>query len=140
MIFSLTAEYALRAVVHLATADGVTQITPRIAESTKIPSNYLSKVLQALRKKGVVNGSRGSGGGFTLNRPPEEITVLEVINAVDPIKRICSCPLGIPSHGSNLCALHKKLDDAIAHLEQTFGDSTIADILANPTQSIPLQD
>ena len=140
MIFSRTSEYALRAVVHLATANGATQITPVIAEATQIPPNYLSKVLQELRRKGIVNGSRGSGGGFTLARPAEAITVLEVINAVDPIERICSCPLGIPSHGTKLCALHKKLDDAIAHLQQTFGDSTIADILANPTESIPLKN
>ena len=81
-----------------------------------IPPDYLSKVLQALRRGGIIKATRGAGGGIVLTRAPAAITVLEVINAVDPITRICKCPLGIPSHGTSLCALHKKLDDAIADL------------------------
>jgi Rrf2 family protein len=91
--------------------------------------------MHALVKAGLVKSRRGMGGGFTLARPAEQITILEVINAVDPIERIETCPLGLTSHGTRLCALHRKLDDAIAHLQTTFAGSTIEDILAEPSES-----
>ncbi len=81
---------------------------------------------------------RGLGGGFVLTNKPEKINILEVLDAVDPIQRIRTCPLGLKAHGTNLCALHKKLDDATAIIEKTFADTTIAEILARPTASIPL--
>jgi hypothetical protein len=60
-----------------------------------------------------------------------------VINAVDPIKRIRTCPLGIPSHGTNLCSMHRRLDDAYALIEKSFAESTIAEIVNEETNSQP---
>jgi hypothetical protein len=51
------------------------------------------------------------------------------VNAVDPVKRILTCPLGIAAHGTRLCKLHRKLDNAIAQAEATLGDSMIGDML-----------
>ena len=73
-----------------------------------------------------------------MSRSPDSIALLEVLDAVDPIPRIRSCPLGLESHGINLCALHKKLDDATATIETVFRETTIGDLLMRPTQSIPL--
>ena len=106
-MISPTAEYALRAMVAIAQHSGDAVVTPTIAEITQVPPGYLPKVLQTLRKAGLVDSKRGLGGGFTLARPAEEVTVLEVVNAVDPIKRIHRCPLEIDSHGTELCPLHK---------------------------------
>jgi Rrf2 family nitric oxide-sensitive transcriptional repressor len=139
-MFSQTAEYALRAVVWLAAHHGEPQTTLQIAATTKVPPGYLSKVLQALGRANLVNSRRGLYGGFTLTRPPEKISVLEVLNAVDPIRRIESCPLELKSHSKDLCALHRRLDDAIAHIEKAFSESTIADLLAHPSGSHPLCD
>src|SRR5690242_1540240 len=101
-MFSSTAEYALRAVVFLATSrDGLCG-SQAIAEGTKVPSKYISKILSDLVEAGVVTSRRGPNGGFALARTPESISVLEVVNAVDPIRRIESCPLGIPAHGTSL--------------------------------------
>jgi hypothetical protein len=61
-----------------------------------------------------------------------------VIQAVDPIKRIEGCPLGLLSHGINLCPLHRRLDDVIALVEQAFQKSTLADLLAEQTATKPL--
>jgi Rrf2 family protein len=138
-MFSQTVEYALRAVAHLAYEAPRPRTTEQIAESTRIDSaTYLSKVLQALVRKGIVKSRRGVGGGITLAKPAEELTILEVVNAVEPIQRIRTCPLGLKSHGLRLCPLHRRIDDALAHVEAAFGATTLAEVLAEPTRSPPL--
>jgi Rrf2 family nitric oxide-sensitive transcriptional repressor len=137
-MFSQTTEYALRAVVWLAAHHNKPQTTLEIAARTRVPAGYLSKVLQALGRAKLVSSQRGLYGGFTLARPPHRISVLEVMNAVDPIERIEACPLGLKSHGRELCALHKRLDAAIAHIEKAFSESTIAELLEEPAASQPL--
>jgi len=128
-MFSSTAEYALRAVVYLAThRDGLIG-SEEIAARTKVPAAYLSKVLKDLVVGGIILSQRGPRGGFQLAREPSALTVLEVLNAADPIQRIRTCPLGIPTHGTNLCRLHRKLDNAIAEVEKTLAASTIADMI-----------
>ncbi len=131
-MLSQTAEYALRAAVCLAASPDERLTTPRIAAITRVPAGYLSKVLQALARAGLVESYRGLGGGFVLARPAAELTVLEVINAVDPIRRITTCPLHIAAHGTSLCPLHRRLDGAIAAVEVAFAATTIAEILAEP--------
>lgn len=128
-MISSTAEYALRAVVHLAMHPDAPCTSKEIAETTKAPPGYVSKVLQDLARAGLVVAQRGPNGGFSLALPPERISVLDAINAVDPIRRITTCPLGIPSHGTRLCRLHDKLDHAIAEFERVFRESTIADMI-----------
>jgi len=137
-MISQTAEYALRAMVYLAMNDSEPQTTEQIAETTKVPAGYLSKVLQSLRRAGLVVSQRGLGGGFVLAKPPDKTSILEVVNAVDPIQRIRSCPLDLETHGTVLCALHKRLDDAMSEVERAFARSTLEEILERPTKSIPL--
>src|SRR5690242_19101215 len=137
-MLSQTVEYALRAAVYLAGQRGSPQTNEQIAVATKVPAAYLSKVLQSLNRAGLVQAQRGVRGGFLLARATEELTVLEVVNAVDPIQRIKVCPLGLKSHGVRLCPLHKRLDDAMAEVERAFAKSTLVEILAEPTQSVPL--
>jgi Rrf2 family transcriptional regulator, nitric oxide-sensitive transcriptional repressor len=137
-MFSQTAEYALRAVVFLASRPDVPRITPQIAEATHVPAGYLSKVLQTLGKEGIVRSRRGLHGGFTLAVPPEALTVLQVIAAVDPLKRIETCPLGLEIHGSRLCPLHRRLDEAIGRVESALAGFTIRDLLVDPAESVVL--
>jgi DNA-binding IscR family transcriptional regulator len=75
---------------------------------------------------------------MTLTKSPSEMTILEVVNAVEPIRRIRSCPLGLVTHGVRLCPLHRRLDDALAMMEEAFSASTLAEILAEPSRSTPL--
>ena len=140
MLFSQTAEYALRAVVLLADRAGQPQTNQQIAGATRVPAGYLSKVLQALSRAELVTGQRGVGGGFQLARPSKQITVLDVVNAVDPIQRIHTCPLGLDSHGTHLCPLHRKLDDTLASIESAFSSTTIQALLDTPSKSRPLCD
>lgn len=137
-MISQTVEYALRAVVFLADRAPRAQTTAAIARATRVPRAYLSKVLQALRKAGVVESQRGSGGGMSLVKGPQQLTMLEVVQAVEPIQRIRGCPLGLVAHGVRLCPLHRRLDNALAAMEDAFRQTTLAEVLAEPSQSVPL--
>ena len=127
-MLSQTVEYALRAMMHLATLAGSPVNCQSIAAQTCVPPGYLSKVMRDLVVAELVTSFRGPNGGFVLARPPEQITILDVVNAVDPIVRIHKCPVANPLH-SSLCALHQRLDDALAAIERTFRQSTLAEML-----------
>lgn len=130
MMFSQTSEYALRVVVYLGSLGGRSATIAQIAAATLIPTSYLAKVLLALSKAGVTRTQRGLYGGSVLARPAETLTVYDVVQAVDPIERITTCPLGLKNHGVNLCPLHRRLDQAIESVEQAFRASTIAEMVA----------
>ena len=139
-MFSQTVEYALRAVVHLAYEAPDARTTAQIAEATQVPKDYLAKILQHLSKQGIVATQRGVGGGVSLAKDPVDLTILDVVLAVEPesVKRTLTCPLGLKTHGARLCPLHKRLDDAVALVEQAFGKTTLAEILSEPSDSVPL--
>lgn len=122
----------------MGTSPGQPLTTQAIAEKTHVPAGYLSKVLQALCKAGIVDSYRGLRGGYGLARAFDELTVLDVINAVDPLKRIESCPLGLAAHRAQMCSLHKRLDQGIALVESLFGRTTIAELLSDGNPSQPL--
>ena len=133
-----TVEYALRAATYLATVPGESRTVEQIAEVTLVPVAYLSKVLQQLVRGKIVASRRGAGGGFTLAHPPHKLKILQIVQAVDPIQRITTCPLGLAAHGKRLCPLHRRLDNALAEMEKAFAASTLAEVLAEPTKSVPL--
>ena len=116
------------------------QKTAEIAATTQVPPAYLSKVLQGLRAKDIVKLQRGVGGGVTLAAAPADLTILDVVNAVDPIKRITTCPLDLKSHGVRLCTLHRRMDNAIMEMERAFRSTTLEELLKDPDQSVPLCD
>jgi Rrf2 family protein len=137
-VISRTAEYALRVTAWLATRAPSPQRTKEIAEGTRVPAAYLSKVIQGLARGGLIDSRRGRNGGVALAHTPDEITILEVVRAVDPPRRIETCPLGSGYHGKALCPLHRRLDQAMASVERALAGSTLAEILAEPTSSKPL--
>lgn len=137
-MFSQTAEYTLRVVVFLAGRLGQPVTTRQIALATRVPEGYLAKVLQNLSRAGMITSQRGLHGGSVLAKDPATLSVHDVLQSVEPIRRITSCPLGIKSHGVNLCPLHKRLDQAMELVEDAFKQSTIADMLADANPSKPL--
>jgi Rrf2 family transcriptional regulator, nitric oxide-sensitive transcriptional repressor len=137
-MFSQTVEYALRAAVYLADQAPEPRTTEQIAAATRVPRAYLSKVLQSLSRASIVHSQRGLHGGMTLAKPARELSILEVVNAVEPLRRIRSCPLGLAAHGVHLCPLHRRLDDALAQVEEAFANTTLEEILQEPARSVPL--
>ena len=84
MRISAKADYAVRAVIELATApEGASLSAREIATAQDIPQNFLENILAELRRAGVVHTHRGPGGGSSLARPAATITVGEILLAVD---------------------------------------------------------
>lgn len=124
-----TAEYAIRAVVCLATNNGGPMTSADIASRVDVPSNYMGKVLGMLTKAGITEAQRGVGGGAKLAKPLEQITLLHILDAVDARpRRVIECPLRIPCHGE-LCPVHKLIDETAAEVERRLGSRTIAELL-----------
>ena len=139
-IFSDACEYGLRASVWLAQRPGQTHKVREIAEGTQAAPGYLVKVLQRLAKTGILSAQRGSQGGFKFERSPDEVTVLDIIDAVDPIERIYSCPLDFGPDGAPACPLGRRIDEAITLIEDGFGAITIATLVIESARSRPLCD
>lgn len=134
-LVSIAAEYALRAVVLLSREPGRPWTTQRVAEATGVPASYLSKVLQALVRAEIIQSVRGMYGGYKVSVSVTELTALDIINAVDPIRRFRCCPLGLSEHGVRLCPLHRRVDEAIALTEKAFAETTVGELLAEPGDS-----
>jgi Rrf2 family protein len=96
------ADYALRAMLYLAQLEpNQRAATSQIAEAQRIPPSFLAKIISQLSIAGLIHTSRGARGGVSMARPPEGISVLEVVEAIDgPISlNECSqspdaCPFG----------------------------------------------
>ena len=140
-MFSHTVEYALRAVVYLAQrhSDGPID-SAQIADATQVPSSYLAKILQDLARTEILTSKRGVGGGFQLSRPPDVLSVLDVVTAVDPLQRISGCPLSLPTHCRQLCPMHARLDEACAQVEETLRRSPISEMMFDPSRPPPLRE
>lgn len=128
-MFSQTADYALRAVAHLANCPQRESTIPDISEAIQVNAPYLRKVVNKLRDAEIVEAQRGKGGGIRLKMAPDELTILDVLNATDPMQRYERCPLGLPDH-VKLCPLHSEMDEAIAQIEKVLGSRTIGQLLA----------
>jgi len=132
-MISQTVEYALRSAVYVASRPDEPSTSLQIAEATQVPPAYLAKVLRSLSRAGIIHSQRGLGGGYRLASPASELTLMRIVDAVDPLPRIRGCPLGLPQHGGVLCPLHRSLDAALAAVENSFRNTTLADLLGrNP--------
>ena len=138
-MLSKTAEYALRAAVWLAQSAGEPISAEELAEVTKVPRRYLHKVVQDLVRSELLRSQPGPGGGYSLARAPEKITILDVVSAVAPVERIRHCPLGLPSH-TRLCPLHWELDRVYAAAEEAFRRVTLAQLVRSTSGVVPLCD
>lgn len=138
MALTQTAEYALRAVVWLAQHPAEPQTKTQIAQATQVPSSYLPKVFQPLVRGGLIHAQRGIGGGYTLAKDAAEITLLEVVNEVDPIQPIDRCPLSLASHGTKLCPLHSLLNRVILEEQRLLGKTKVSEVTRGDGQPTPL--
>ena len=119
------ADYAVRAVLHLARlGNSERAATSMIAEEQNIPPSFLAKIISQLSIAGLLHTSRGARGGVTLGRDPKDITLLEVVEAIDgPIQlNECVGESGLCSFEGN-CPLRPvwcdAQDDLVARLRGT---------------------
>lgn len=110
MIFSPTSQYALRALIYLATHDGAGPIQGRtIAEEENIPRQFLAKILLNLRNQGLVKSTMGPGGGYELALPAKDIHIAQIVDAIEgPLDIDDHCILGLDKcDDKEHCALHE---------------------------------
>ena len=84
MLYSRSAEYAIRSFVYLARVpNGKFAMVRRIAEQEQIPAHFLAKILQELTRKGLLRSNKGPSGGFALRTPASQIRLLDLVEALD---------------------------------------------------------
>ncbi len=124
---SKTTEYALLALVFLMSEGGRARSSATIAEATGAPSSYLSKVLQALCRAGILRSQRGPSGGFTLARDAEGISVLEVAEAVEGPDEPPPGVEGAVARGAD--AVRTYLASLAGEAQRTMGSTSLADLI-----------
>ena len=126
-------DYAIRCVYYLAGKKSGVTMVDEISKEMNIPKSFLAKILQKLGKGSVVKSYRGVKGGFMLSRAPEEISLLEVIEAVQgPVAmNICALDKALCER-STACAIHPVWVEIRKQLEQTLRRKNFADLRLNP--------
>ncbi len=130
MQLTMTGEYAIRAMLHLATlqAGAVAQIS-EISKHWDIPENFLRKISAQLVNAGLVASQRGIGGGVTLARPATEITLLDVIEAVEgklALNKCLLCDAFCPR--DTWCAVHVVWSEAQQKLKEVLTSKNLAQL------------
>ena len=124
-------EYALKGIVFLARQPG-TKVTlvGEVSRVEKIPEKFLAKIFQRLAKAGLLRSIRGAGGGFLLRRPAGEITMREVLEALEGPLAINRCLLRRGECGEELgCPLHDVWEEAQEGLLKILNGTTIEDLV-----------
>ena len=136
--------YALRAVFELAKREGSGPVKGGdIAEAQAIPARFLEVILSKLKRIGIVNSKRGYHGGYTLGRPPGEITVKAVFEPLEPAPckggaGTCAEQKACPFSGG--CVFLPLWDKVRASVENVYQRTTIQDLLNNDALLFPSQD
>lgn len=130
-MLSQTAEYALRAVLHLAQHGGERPVRVlEMAAELRIPRNYLSKILHQLARQGVLLSLRGKAGGFQLAVPAEQLALSTVIVPFDRVEERRRCLLGRPQCSDHrACAAHTRWKEVADRVAEFFRETTVADLL-----------
>ncbi|MBM7542252.1 Rrf2 family transcriptional regulator [Amphibacillus cookii] len=152
MQFSKSTDYALHALIHLAQAEDRNNIgVKELSAILSVSESYLSKIMSKLRKDGIVRAVSGVKGGYELAKTAEEITFLEVIQAIEGRQQMFECSnLNSKQHQllaelSNTepkpkatdrdeCLVKKVMDGAEQHLHQYLREHTIQFVLDQATK------
>jgi Rrf2 family protein len=124
------ADYALRAVLHLARNLDQRVATSTIAEEQQIPPSFLAKIISQLSVAGLLHTSRGARGGVSLARQPKEISLLEVVEAIDGPIQLNECVSGTGSCSfEGVCPLRPVWCDAQDQLVQKLKSTSFEQML-----------
>ncbi len=133
LIYSRTAEYAVRALVHLASLDPEDYaMAKNIAASESVPGHFLAKILQDLAREGLLKSNKGPRGGFRLSQPAEEISLLKIVEAVEGAGRYDRCIAGGRECSDRAaCGMHEAWSVLRSRIIDYLGGTSIADVAAS---------
>ena len=126
------ADYALRAMLYLVRHEPERSTpTNKIADTQKIPPSFLAKIISQLSVAGLIHTSRGAHGGVALARPPEKISVLEVVEAIDGPIKLNECTLNpdICTFGDQ-CPIHDVWCESQSELVERLRTTNFASFVA----------
>jgi Rrf2 family protein len=130
MLLSRSCEYGLRATLYLASleSDGYVPIGT-ISDELDISFPFLTKIFQKLNDADLLTSQRGPSGGVALTRPPDEITLFEIVKAIDGLDLFTQCVLGLPGCGDEKpCPLHDRWAVERDRIERMFKTTSLAEM------------
>jgi Rrf2 family protein len=138
MRISAKADYAVRAALELAAApEGEPVKGERLAEAQEIPLQFLEHILLELKHAGIVRARRGAKGGYWLARPADEVTVAEIVRAVEgPIAHVQSTPPEAIEYRGNSKHLQEVWIAVRASLRTVLEEVTLADLVSGELPSV----
>jgi len=123
-------EYAVKSLLYLASQSAEARtMASEVAAAEQIPVNFVRKILESLAKTGLVKSYRGAGGGFTLGRAPEQISMRQVIEAVEGPLALNQCLLPIPCAKAPDCPLCPVWQEAQQAVETVLERYSLADVV-----------
>jgi Rrf2 family protein len=127
VIFSKKCEYGLQAILYIATQpSGRSVPAEQISRSLKIPREFVSKILQALKTSGLIRSSKGKSGGFCLGRDPSQIKLIDIVAAIDGLEMFNKCVLGFPDCSPDApCPVHNKWGTLRDQVYQMLKEETL---------------
>ena len=132
MLFSKACEYGIRAMMYMASRGDTEPVLVRVvADAIRIPSPFLSKIVQTLTRHGLMVSQKGPGGGVVLGRPAEAISVIEVVEAIDGLDLTKTCVLGIPRCSDDEpCPMHEQWGAIRREIVEMLSSRSIAEFAA----------
>lgn len=127
-----TGDYGVRAVLDVAGAgESRRRKTREIASAMHIPTRYLSQILALLVREEILTATAGPSGGYELARDPEQLTLLDVVEAVEgPVVMERCVVRGIPCSSDGICAVHDAWETAQDAMVERLGQTTFAELVA----------
>lgn len=130
MVLSKACSYGLLATLYVARKKDAKYISIReISDDLNISFHFLTKILQTLTENGLLVSLRGPKGGVSLAKNPQDVSLLDIIVAIDGGELFTECILGLPGCGvAKPCPMHEYWSDVRKHLQENFGGKTLADV------------
>lgn len=129
VIFSKTCELGLQAVLFLSTKEKKIYNAEEVSNELKVPKEFVSKVLQILTASGIVGSKKGKSGGFFLAKSPNQIKLIDIVEAIDGLEVFKSCVLGFPgcSHETP-CPVHYQWGKLREEAFQMLSEETLENL------------
>lgn len=129
MLLSKSCEYGMRATLYLATLNKEGYVSIReISEELDISFHFLTKIFQKLTQAGILSSFRGPNGGVALAKPPSEVTLFDIVVAIDGPDLFHECVLGLPGCGNRRpCPMHDSWATERSRLRAMFSQTRLAD-------------
>ena len=133
MIFSSATEYAIRGVSELAARNAASPVLlDDLVAGSGLPRDFVAKIFQKLVRGGILRSAKGRGGGFALARPPHEVTLMSVVEAMEGPNRLDRCVIGLEKCSDAMpCAQHDLYKPIRQRLRDYLITTTLADLAAS---------